>query len=94
MKDPFSRCHPAVNFLYFTLVLACSMFFRHPVSLAVSLVCACCYAMLLGGKSAVRFQLRWMLPLMLLAAVTNPEIRLLWRALSMVSLLLRCWRRF
>lgn len=72
MKDPFSRCHPAVNFLYFALVLACSMFFRHPVSLAVSLACACCYATLLGGKSAVRFQLRWMLPLMLLAAVTNP----------------------
>ena len=72
MKDPFSRCHPAVNFLYFALVLVCSMFFRHPVSLAVSLVCACCYATLLGGKSAVRFQLRWMLPLMLLAAVTNP----------------------
>ena len=71
MKDPFSRCHPAVNFLYFALVLACSMFFRHPVSLAVSLACACCYATLLGGKSAVRFQLRWMLPLMLLAAVTN-----------------------
>lgn len=72
MKDPFSRCHPAVNFLYFALVLACSMFFRHPVSLAVSLACACCYATLLGGKSAVRFQLRWMLPLMLLATVTNP----------------------
>lgn len=72
MKDSFSRCHPAVNFLFFTLVIACSMFFRHPVSLAVSLVCACSYATLLGGKSAVRFQLRWMLPLMLLAAVTNP----------------------
>ena len=34
-SDTFSRCHPAVNFLYFTLVLVFSMFFMHPVSLAV-----------------------------------------------------------
>lgn len=72
MHDTFSRCHPAVNFLFFTLVLVFSMIFRHPVSLAVSLVCACAYATLLGGRSALRFQLRWMLPLMLLAAVVNP----------------------
>ena len=72
MRDTFSRCHPAVNFLYFTMVLAFSMIFRHPVSLAMSLVCACAYATLLGGRSALRFQLRWMLPLMLLAAVVNP----------------------
>lgn len=71
-SDTFSRCHPAVNFLYFTLVLVFSMFFMHPVSLAVSLVSACVYAVLLGGRKALRFQLRWMLPLMLLAAVLNP----------------------
>lgn len=72
MRDTFSRCHPAVNFLYFTLVLLFSMIFRHPVSLAVSLLCACAYATLLGGRSALRFQLRWMLPVMLLAAIVNP----------------------
>lgn len=72
MRDSFSRCHPAVNFLYFTLVLLFSMIFRHPVSLAVSLVSACAYALVLGGRGALRFQLRWMLPLMLLAAIVNP----------------------
>ena len=86
-SDTFSRCHPAVNFLYFTLVLVFSMFFMHPVSLAVSLVSACVYAVLLGGRKALRFQLRWMLPLMLLVLLiglaTFPnfkEPRELWKA--------------
>ena len=44
----------------------------HPVSLIVSLACALAYAVYLNGRSAVRFSLRFMLPMMLIAAVTNP----------------------
>ena len=48
------------------------MFFMHPVSLIISLACALAYAVYLNGRSAVRFSLRFMLPMMLIAAVTNP----------------------
>ena len=71
-KDAFSACHPAVNLLYFLLVLLFTMFLLHPVTLGVSLVCALAYAVVLNGRAAVRFGLRFLLPLMVLAAVINP----------------------
>ena len=71
-RDTFSSFHPIINFIYFALVLICTMFFMHPVSLLVSLACALAYAVYLNGRSAVRFSLRFMLPMMLIAAVTNP----------------------
>ena len=43
MRDTFSDCHPAVNFLYFALVLAFSMCLMHPACLVISLTGACCY---------------------------------------------------
>lgn len=72
MADAFSRYHPLVNFLYFALVLAFSMVFMHPVCLAISLICALCYAVQLTGAKAVGFSLRVSLPVLLLAAVVNP----------------------
>ena len=44
-------CHPAVSFSYFALVIACAMFFMHPLCLALSLLGAgCCAAQLVGGR--------------------------------------------
>ena len=71
-RDPFSSYHPLINFLYFGLVLVFSMFFMHPVSLTISLACAIAYNVYLNGRKAVRFQLLYMLPMMLLAAFVNP----------------------
>ena len=48
------------------------MFFMHPVCLGISLVSALIYAVYLGGRRAVRFQLCGLLPMLLLAAVVNP----------------------
>ena len=71
-RDTFSSCHPLINFLYFALVLLFAMFFMHPVSLAVSLISALAYAVYLNGAKAVQTSLRVLLPMILLAAVTNP----------------------
>lgn len=71
-RDTFSGYHPIINFLYFGLVLVFSMFFMHPVSLVISLSCAIAYNVYLNGRKAVRFQLMYMLPMMLLAAIVNP----------------------
>lgn len=68
----FAGYHPAVNFLYFTLVLLCSMFFMHPVCLAISLGGAFAYSVTLNGRRALRFNLLYMLPMMLMAALVNP----------------------
>ena len=61
-----------VNFVYFTLVLMFSMFFMHPVYLTVSLLCAAAFSIRLSGKSALRPQLKFLLPTVLAVALINP----------------------
>lgn len=72
MEDSFSTYHPVINFLYFTLVLLFSMFFMHPVCLGISLLCAFCYSIYLNGQKALRFNLKYMLPMLLIMALVNP----------------------
>ncbi len=72
MKDTFSTYHPFVNFIYFSMVLIFSMFFMHPVCLGVSLVCAFIYSIYLNGKNAIKFNLKYMLPMLIITALINP----------------------
>ena len=72
MKGAFAGYHPIVNFTYFMLVLACSMFFMHPACLAVSLLCGLLYSVRLKGRRALWFCLLALLPLMLASALMNP----------------------
>ena len=69
-RDAFSSYHPAVNFLYFGLVLFFTMCFLHPACLL--LAAALRYAVCLNGRRAVRRSLRYLLPAALLAALINP----------------------
>lgn len=71
-RDAFSSYHPAVNFLYFGLVLFFTMCFLHPACLLLSLAAALRYAVCLNGRRAVRRSLRYLLPAALLAALINP----------------------
>lgn len=71
-RDTFSRFHPAINFLYFVLVLLFSMFLMHPGCLAVSLISSFSYLIYLRGKKGVRFVFSFALPMMLMAAIVNP----------------------
>ena len=48
------------------------MFFMHPVYLAVSLLCAAAFSVRLSGKSALRPQLKFLLPTVLAVALINP----------------------
>lgn len=72
MSDTFSRYHPAVNFLFFALVLVFSMVLMHPVCLLISLLGAMLYVIQLNGRKGLRFSLKIALPVMLLAALVNP----------------------
>lgn len=58
--------------MYFTLVLTFSMFFMHPVYLTASLLCAAAFSIRLSGKSALRPQLKFLLPTVLAVALINP----------------------
>ena len=50
----FERCHPAVNLIYFTAVIAGTVVFQHPVFLVISFLSACAYSIRRNrGKAAV-----------------------------------------
>jgi energy-coupling factor transport system permease protein len=70
--DSFSSYHPIINFLYFGLVLVFSMFFMDPVCLAVSLTASLVYLFRLRGRGKAGRVFRYVIPVMLLAAVINP----------------------
>ena len=72
MKDAFSKMHPVTNFIFFTAVIAFSMFLMHPVCLMLTLICAVVYAVYLSGKKAVLFGLRFLLPTALFLIIINP----------------------
>lgn len=58
--------------LYFVLVIGFAMFINHPVCLGLSLFCALIYSLYLRGKKAARFNLIYMLPLLIITMLINP----------------------
>ena len=68
----FEACHPAVTFLFFAIVITCSMCLMHPVCLLFSLVGAVWYTARLRGTKALIGYLRWIIPMMVMAALVNP----------------------
>ena len=71
-RDAFSGFHPAVSFLYFLLVIGCSMFVMHPVFLMLSCLGGFAYYIYLKRFKAVKTALWMMLPVFILSAVINP----------------------
>ena len=72
MTDSFSKYHPFVNLIYFTLTIGFSMTINHPLAQLISLVCAIVYVVSMQGRKSVGFLLKFCLPLMLLTAIINP----------------------
>lgn len=70
--NEFKTYHPIVNFIYFVLVIGFGCFFMHPICLGISLGCGFTYSVMLKGKQAIRTNLIYMLPMLLLMAIINP----------------------
>ncbi len=70
--NEFKTYHPIVNFIYFVFVIGLSCFILHPLCLLVSFICAFFYSAMLKGKKAVKTNLLYIVPLMILAALINP----------------------
>ena len=51
----FSACHPAINFIYFTCVIAVTLCIPHPIFLAISLLCAFAYTVKLNRTKGAVF---------------------------------------
>ncbi|MBR3996511.1 MAG: energy-coupling factor transporter transmembrane protein EcfT [Clostridia bacterium] len=68
----FKTYHPIVNFVYFVFVIGFSCFFMHPACLCISLVSGFTYSVMLKGKKAIKTNLIYMLPMLLVMALINP----------------------
>lgn len=55
--DTFSGYHPLINFTYFVIVIGLSMFYMHPVFLALSLIGSVSYSIYLKGRKTVKVYL-------------------------------------
>lgn len=53
----FDSYHPTINLLYFVAVIGCTVWFRHPIFLALSFCCAFAYSVKLRGARALVFNL-------------------------------------
>lgn len=63
----FDNYHPALNFIYFTSVIVCTVWFNHPVFTAISYIAAFAYSVKLNGRRGLIFDL-CLIPLAVLYA--------------------------
>ena len=70
-RDAFSRCHPAVNFIFFAGAIGAAAVIWHPVYLLAGFLGALCYYVMLRGAKAWK-TLLLLLPFGLLVAAVNP----------------------
>lgn len=71
MKDAFSKCHPAVNFLFFVGAIGMSVVVQHPAYLLAGVVTGAIYYLLLNGKKGWNTILG-LLPMFLILTAINP----------------------
>ena len=71
MKDAFSACHPAVNFVFFVGAIGCGVVFQHPAYLAVSIAASFLYYLFLGRRKALK-PIAFMLVIVICLAAVNP----------------------
>ena len=70
--NEFKTYHPIVNFTYFVFVIGLSMVLINPVCVLISLISAFFYSVMLKGVKAIKANLIYMLPMVILMALFNP----------------------
>ena len=70
-RDAFSRCHPAVNFLFFLGAIGFGVVIQHPAYIAFSAAAAAAYHLLLRGREGWKL-IGAMVPVFCFVTVLNP----------------------
>ena len=70
-QDAFSRCHPAVNFLYFVGAIGFGVVIQHPWYMLAAVLGSSLYYLLLKGQKGIKTVLL-LLPVFLVIALVNP----------------------
>lgn len=67
----FAGCHPAVNLIFFLFAIGITMFSMSPVFLTVTLVFSWLYSILLNGKKAVKSNIIFTIPILIIMTMIN-----------------------
>ena len=70
-NDAFSKCHPAVNFLFFLGAIGFGVMIQHPLYLMAGFLCSTGYYLLLNGRKGLK-NLLWMVLFFLIMTAINP----------------------
>jgi len=70
-NSEFAGYHPAVNLTYFVFVIGITMFSTNPLFLTASFAAAWIYSVILRGKKAVRTNILFMIPVMVVMTLIN-----------------------
>ena len=70
-KSYFANCHPTVNLIYYVFVIGVTMFSTEPFFLAATLLFSWVYSLLLRGKKAIKTNLLFTVPLLIVMALVN-----------------------
>ena len=71
MRDAFSKCQQAVNFIFFMGAIGMSVVIQHPAYLLAGVVTGAVYYLLLNGKKGWKTILG-LLPMFLVLTAINP----------------------
>lgn len=67
----FAGCHPFVNLMFFAFAIGITMFSTRPVFVIISFICAWAYSILLGGSKAIKLNVMFMIPVIIVMALIN-----------------------
>lgn len=70
-SSTFAGCHPAVNLIFFLFATGITMFSTSPAFLAATLVFSWLYSILLNGKKALKSNLMFAIPILILMTGIN-----------------------
>jgi len=76
MTDAFSKCHPAVNFLFFVGAIGLTVVIQHPAFLLAGVLTGGIYYLLLNGKKGWKTILS-LLPMFIILTAINPLLNTL-----------------
>lgn len=71
MNNTFASYHPVINFGFFCAVIGTGVFLQHPVMIGIAVVSSLAYALMLGGKSTLKFALLFVVPMVLVFGAVN-----------------------
>ena len=70
-ENEFKSYHPLISFIYFCIVIGISMFSMNPVFLGLSFVSSWVYSIILKGKKAVKFNICFCIPIIIIMTLIN-----------------------